>query len=130
LDFLQKHFSNSFSFTKLKGKRNYLGVYAFFDFLSVAGDSLSSTQTTFILKILHWSLGTEFGELDELDFYGEEFSFIPEIHAGGSFVFDESNPYKDVEFVIWARTKAKKSDIIITNNHILFQDIISEGSLL
>jgi len=41
-----------------------------------------------VLKILFWSSESEFGELDELDFYGEEWSFVSEIHAADPYVFD------------------------------------------
>ena len=129
LAFLKKHFPQEFSFTKLKGKKNYLGVRSFIEFLETE-NYYTTNKSSFILKILFWSISTEFGELDELDFYGEEYSFVSEIHAGWWYIFDESNLYKDIEFALRARKRAKKSNIIITNNHILFQDIISEGSLL
>ena len=75
-------------------------------------------------------MNSEFWELDELDFYGEEYSFLWEIHAWNAFVFDDSNIHKDVEFAVRARRRAKNSNIIITNNHILFQDAISDGAIL
>ncbi len=55
---------------------------------------------------------------------------MSEIHAGSGSIFDEANPYKHLEFALRARKKAKKSNIVITNNHILFQDILSQGALL
>ncbi len=129
LHFLEKHFPLNFSFTKLKGKRNYLGVSSFLEFLEDPSYT-TSLHISFILKILLWSMETEFWELDELDFYGEEYSFLSDIHAWNSFIFDDANPYKDVEFSLRARKRAKSANIIITNNHILFQDMVSEGSLL
>lgn len=75
-------------------------------------------------------MNSEFWELDEIDFFGEEYSYLSEIHAGNGFTFDDSNPYKELEFAYMARVRAKKANIIITNNHILFQDIMSDGALL
>jgi len=129
LHFLSEHFPHAFSYTKLKGKRNYLWVSSFLEFLH-SWHMISPAQISFVLKIFLWSMSTEFWELDELQFYGEEFGYINDIHAWNSFVFDDANAYKEIEFALKARKRAKKSDIIITNNHILFQDIVSEWSLL
>ncbi|NDK10068.1 DEAD/DEAH box helicase [Candidatus Gracilibacteria bacterium] len=129
LAFLKTHFPHEFSYTKLKGKRNYLGVSSLLEFIDQQG-ILSSSHCSFLLKIVLWSIKSEFGELDELDFYGEEFSHISEIHAGNGFILSDSNPFKLQEFAHRARLRAKSANIIITNNHILFQDIASEGSLL
>lgn len=129
LKFLSENFPQFFSYTKLKWKRNYLWIASFFEFLH-SWHMVSSSQISFVLKIFLWSMKTEFWELDELQFYGEEFWYLSDIHAWNSFIFDESNPYKDIEFALKARKRARNSDIIITNNHILFQDIVSEWSLL
>lgn len=129
LYFLSEHFPHVFSYTKLKGKRNYLWISSFLEFLHSV-HMTSSAQISFVLKIFLWSMWSEFWELDELQFYGEEFTYMSDIHAWNSFIFDDANPYKEVEFALKARKRAKKSDIIITNNHILFQDIVSEWSLL
>lgn len=120
---------NIFSYTKLKGKRNYLSFEAFFEFIEVQND-FSPALISFLIKIFLWSSESEFGELDELNFYGAEFVYIGEVHAGNSGVFSDSNPYKDLEFAYIARKRAQSSDIIVTNNHILFQDMISEWGLL
>ncbi len=129
LSFLSEKYPQVFSYTKLKGKRNYLSVMNTIDFID-SKDLSSPGVCSFILKIIFWSAFTDFWELDELQFYGEEYSFLSEINAWSSFVFDESNVYRELEFSFRARKRAKAANIIITNNHILFQDIISEGSLL
>ena len=129
LAFLKNHFPTQFSYTKLKGRRNYLWVAPFIDF-AARGEVQSSQRVSFLLKILFWSTSSDFWELDELDFYGEEYAFLSEIHAGDNLVFDTNNIYKDIEFALRARKKAKQANIIITNNNILFQDITSEWSLL
>ncbi len=129
LSFLHEQIQEKFSYTKLKGKRNYLGIAPFLEFLEQQ-ESYSPSYISFVLKILLWSMESEFGELDELDFFWEEFMFVSQIHAGDGFIFDTANPYKHVEFVLRARTRAKNANIIITNNHILFQDSIADNSLL
>lgn len=90
----------------------------------------SPQEVSFLLKIYLWSIESHYGELDELDFYGEEYGLMSQIHAGDGFIFDDANVYKNTEFALRARQKARNSNIVVTNNHILFQDIISDGSLL
>lgn len=129
LKFLSEIYPEHFSYTKLKWKRNYLWVSSFLEFLD-HNYTRNSQSISFILKILFWSIKSEFWELDELDFYGEEYSFLSDIHAWNGFVLSDSNEYKSTEFAHRARLRAKSANIIVTNNHILFQDIVSEGSLL
>ena len=92
--------------------------------------SFSASMISFLLKILFWSVESPDGELDALDYYGEEYTFLSQIHAGSYPIFDETHIYKHLEFALRARKRAKSANIIICNNHILFQDIISDGSLL
>jgi ATP-dependent DNA helicase DinG len=129
LQFISDNFPQKFSFSKLKGKRNYLWISSFLEFLD-SSENTHSWAISFILKIFFWSMRSELWELDELNFFGEEYGFLSDIHAGNSFIFDEGNIYKEQEFALRARKRAKSSNVIITNNHILFQDIVSEGSLL
>jgi len=126
---LSTAFDNSFSYTKLKGKKNYLGVYNFFHFI-YSENAYSLQQSSFLLKVIFWVLETSDGELDTLDFYGEEYSFLQHINAASPFTLSEQNPYHEIEFIVSAREKAQKADIVIINNHILFQDIFSEGRIL
>lgn len=129
LDFLSKNIGIDFSFCKLKGKKNYISLYAFFWFFDIS-QSIEKEKTSFILKILYWLWKTTSWELDELDFYGEEFWFLHEINANLPFTFHKENPYLEKEFIVQARNKAKKSNIVIVNNNILFQDIVSQGRIL
>lgn len=118
-----------FSYTKLKGKRNYFSLQSFETFFETC-DFDNASQLCFVLKVLLWSLQSTYGELDELDFYGEEFRFLSDIHAGIPSVLSEENIYRQYEFVYKARQKALSSNIIITNNHILFADVMWQWSLL
>jgi len=127
--FLSENLDYEFSYTKLKGKRNYMSFHNFGVFFDIQ-EIVSPWVVSFILKMMLWSLESKYGELEELDFYGEEYKFLHDIHAWNAFVFDEGNIYKKYEFAVKARNRAKSANIIITNNHILFQDIVWEGNLL
>lgn len=129
LNYISEHYPEKFSYTKLKWKRNYFSISSFLGFLDQS-KNFTFMWGSFTLKMLFWTRKTRDWELDELDFYGEEYTYLSEIHAGNSWVLHESNPHRDLEYAYLARKRAKNSNIIITNNHILFSDSVSEGSLL
>lgn len=129
LQYLQENIDFDFSFTKLKGKRNYVSLFWLFSFF----ESIDRSETnilSFILKIVFWLLDTKYGELDELDYYGEEYSFLQEINAENPLTFETKNPYLKQEFSVIARDRAKNSNIVVVNNSLLFQDIASDRGIL
>ncbi|MCD5380764.1 DEAD/DEAH box helicase [Candidatus Gracilibacteria bacterium] len=129
LDFLSKKFGYDFSYSKLKGKSNYIGIFAFVDFMTGVG-KLTRHESSFVLKILFWLMKTKSGELDELDFYGKEYSFLKEINADDSITFSQDNTYEKYEFAVNARRNARKANIVVINNNILFQDIDGDNNIL
>lgn len=129
LEFLNNNLWFEFSYSKLKWKRNYFWINSFFNFIEQI-DIFNSKQTSFILKIVFWLLGTKSYELDEIEYYGEEFSFLNNINADSKLTFSKKNIYENREPAMIARKCAKKSNIVIINNSILFQDIAWDNSIL
>ncbi len=129
LVFLKENLWVDFSYSKLKWKSNYISIFKFFRFFSEI-EELNTKQASFILKISFWLLNTKSYELDELNFFWEEFSFKKEINAEDNLVFSKKNIYNKFEPVIFFRKNAKNSNIVIINNSILFSDIIWDNSLL
>ena len=129
LEFLAQNIGIDFSFTKLKGKKNYIGVHSFFEFLEQE-QRHEWVMTCFLLKVLFWLLGTKSWELEELDFYGEEYGFLHEVNANDFYTFSTENTYEEYEFILRARRNARKSNIVIINNNILFQNIYGSGNIL
>ena len=127
--FLQKNLPHTFSYSKLKGKRNYIWLSSFINFISQE-EKYSIQRASFMCKITTWLSKTANGELDELDYYGQEFLFIREINADDAFTFSSDNNYEDREFAIRARRQAKKTNVVVINNNILFQDIDGDNSIL
>ena len=126
---LEKKSGLKFSYSKLKGKRNYLWIWNFVKFLQ-SEKNYTSALTAFELKIIFWLSLTQNWELDELDYYGQEFSYLSEINADNALTLSKENPYAESEFLINARNIAKKSNIVILNNSLLFQWISSDNQLL
>ncbi len=129
LEFLSKKFEHPFSFTKLKWKANYIGVSAFIGFVTGIKE-FDKKETSFILKILFWLISTKSWELDELDFYGKEYSYLKEISADDLITFSKENAFEKYEFAVNARRRARKANIVIINNNILFQDIDWDNAIL
>ncbi|MDQ7022316.1 MAG: exonuclease domain-containing protein [Candidatus Gracilibacteria bacterium] len=129
LSFLEKNLDIEFSYCKLKGKSNYISVASFINFISEKS-TLNRLDASFVLKILFWLLETKSGELDELDYYGKEYGLLNEINANNFYTFSKENIYTKYEFSINARKNAKKANIVIINNNILFQDIHGDNSIL
>ncbi|MDD3646401.1 MAG: helicase C-terminal domain-containing protein [Candidatus Gracilibacteria bacterium] len=129
LKFFKNNLEYDFTYTKLKGKRNYLGIYTFLRFFDEE-EFLSKEKTSFLLKTIYWVFDSEEYELDELDYYGSEYSFLREINADDKVTFSAINMYEDREPAVRARRNARGSNIVIINNNILFQDIDGENNIL
>ena len=77
-----------------------------------------------------WLFDTQDWELDDLNYYGEEYYFLSKINANNPSIFSSQNTFHWYEFLIKARYKAKNSNIVIVNNNILFEDVLSENNIL
>ncbi len=129
LEFLSQELWVDFSFSKLKWRNNYIGIASFIAFLWI-DSTFDQVEATFILKILFWLHVTKLWELDELDCFGKEYSFMREINSDDFFTFSKDNVYSPYEFTLRARKNAKNSNIVVINNSILFQDVHSDNSIL
>ncbi|MCP4524001.1 MAG: DEAD/DEAH box helicase [Candidatus Gracilibacteria bacterium] len=128
LGFLKKSLDIDFTFAKLKGKSNYLSTKSFFDEILLEG--FSYTKVNLFLKLTLWIEDTVFGELDELNYFGPEFGYLRFLNSEGLGVLGEKNPYKNHEFLVYARYQVEISDIIIVNHSLLFSDIHSDNGVL
>jgi len=129
LKFLEESLSDDFSYTKLKWKVNYFGIQAFFDFF-FSHSEFDRLLSSFFLKMSFWLFHTSHWELDDLTYYGEEYYFLSKINANNPYIFSTENSFHSYEFLIKARYKAKNSNIVVINNNILFEDVLSENNIL
>ena len=129
LNFLFDKLDIDFTFTKLKWKSNYFWIKTFIDFLK-EDKHYSKEKTSFILKIYFWLFDTIHWELDEIDYYWQEFLFLKQINADTNLIFNSNNEYEDMEFAVRARRKSRQSNIVVINNNILFQDIEWDWNIL
>jgi predicted DnaQ family exonuclease/DinG family helicase len=129
LKFLSEKVGIDFSYCKLKWKNNYISISSFINFLNDKWQ-LDRVESIFVLKILFWLTKTKNWELDELDYFGREYWFLNEINSWDYFTFSKENSFAHYEFALNARKNAKKANIVIINNNILFQDIDWDNSIL
>lgn len=128
LKFLSENIHFSFSYAKLKWKKNYLSLHSFFDDILLW--EFTYTKVGFIAKITLWLLETTHGELDELNYFWQEFSFLKNMNSDNFVLLWDKNPYWEYEFLLKARSQVESSDIVIINHSLLFSDMNSDNSIL
>lgn len=124
LYFLKKNLNIDFSYTKLKWKKNYFSISEYLNYFFWF-NKFDWNETTFFSKISLWLFETEFWELDELNYYWKEWSFLKNINADNFLILKDNNKYKYYEYIFKARSLAIKSNIVIINHSLLVQDINS-----
>lgn len=124
LDFLHKNIWYDFTFSKLKWRKNYFSISRYFDYLFL-NYKWDIDETTFFSKICLWLFDTQFGELDELNYYPKEYNYQKNISGDHFLILLDSNDYKSYEYLYKARTIAQKSNIVIINHSLLIQDATS-----
>jgi len=121
LKYLKMYLPFSFTFAKLTGKKNYFSIWKYYEYLELH-KKFTRMQISFFLKLYLWSITSSYGELRELEYYGEEYNFLHNVDASHLF-YDNSQPLSSAsEFYFRARRAAELSDIIITNSYVLIQE--------
>lgn len=128
LVYLKEKLNIDFNYTKLKWKKNYLSIKLFFE--EFWNDDITYNKVGFLSKILLWLHNTKHWELDELNYFGQEFSFLRFINSDNYGVVAEKNDYRRYEYLFKARVKLESSNIIIINHSLLFSDLNTETSVL
>lgn len=137
LAFLSENLGVSFSYSKLKWKKNYISLKRFFDRVLI--ENLSYEEVWFFIKLSFWLLETEFGELEELNLYSKEFSLSKELNSEWINFWKQENkkseknnfqeqvkkvnPYETREFLEKAKDALDNSNIIVINHSLLFADL-------
>lgn len=128
LNFLKENLWYDFSFSKLKWRKNYFSISRYFNYL-LNNETLDIWEVTFFSKICLWLFDTDFWELDELNFYPNEYLFQKSINSDNFLVLLENNDYKNYEHIFKARNKAQKSNIVVINHSLLIQDANTTNSI-
>lgn len=128
LSFLKKSMWMNFNYAKLKWKSNYLSIKLFFDEFWIW--DLSYNKVCFLSKILLWLHETKYWELDELNYFWQEYSFVRSINADSYNVVWEKNDYKQYEYIFKARVNVESANVVVINHSLLFSDLKTETSVL
>lgn len=127
LAYLKHSLPYSFSYCKLKGQDNYVSIKSFFE--EIALWDIPYDKVSFLSKIALWLFETKLGELDDLNLYSNENFFVKNVHSSMDETLNETNPYREYEFLYKSRKKLETSQIIVVNHSLLFQDILYEWEL-
>ncbi|NDK08837.1 DEAD/DEAH box helicase, partial [Candidatus Gracilibacteria bacterium] len=121
MDIVEKHLGIDFNYTKIKGKKNYISLYSFFDF--VKETDFDYEKVSFLSKISLWLYDTVFGELDELFYPNYEYKFLKFVNSDNMSTLGEKNPYLKKEFVYNQKINLEIANIVIVNHSLLFSDL-------
>lgn len=124
LNFLKENLWDNFRYTKLKWKKNYLSIKLFFNEFWIW--ELNYSKINFLSKLTLWIFETKYWELDELNYYWQEFSFLRYVNADNFFVLADKNDYRRYEYLFKARVRLESSNVIIINHSLLFSDLNNE----
>lgn len=128
LNFLEANLDLKFKYTKLKWRKNYLSIKWFFNEFSVW--SIDYEKTGLLLKILLWLFETKYWELDELNYFWIEFTYLKFLNSNALFYSKKDSNYMNYEFLFKARQKLEESNIVIINHSLLFSDLKTDSSVL
>ncbi|MDD3302530.1 MAG: helicase C-terminal domain-containing protein [Candidatus Gracilibacteria bacterium] len=126
LQTLKDEIDIDFTYTKIKGRKNYISLKSYFDF--IVNFDIDYEKLSFLSKITLWLCNTEFGELDELFYTSNEYKFLKYINADNKETINEGNPFLKEEFLYKQKIKLDNSDIIIINHSLLFTDLKNDFS--
>nr|MDD3720202.1 helicase C-terminal domain-containing protein [Candidatus Gracilibacteria bacterium] len=121
LEGLSKSLGIDFTYTKVKGKKNYISLKSLFTFIK--DFDIDYDKLSFLSKILLWLFDTEFGELDELFYSSNEYKFLKFVNSDNNQILTEKNPYLKEEFIYKQKVNLDNSDIVIVNHSMLFTDL-------
>jgi predicted DnaQ family exonuclease/DinG family helicase len=133
LPLLEKAFSFmehpiQFKSAVLKGRKNYISLKRLELFASK--DFFPDHEVTLLIKILLWLKKTEEGDMQELSLQGKEFNLLDEICCTDQVCVHDDPEYVSGCYLMKARKKAEKADIVIVNHALLMQDAIADNQLI
>jgi predicted DnaQ family exonuclease/DinG family helicase len=114
-----------FSVTKIKWRSNYLSLFLFFEYLE--SDIREEMEYIVVAKLLFWLQKTEYGELDEISWYGQEYAILDRLRSNDRRVLIPENPYRKEEFLYRVRQDAKTANIIIINHALLLSETTEDA---
>jgi len=107
----------------LKGRNNYLCTYRMEQVIT--DGRLGSRQATHDLQLARrWSSETKSGDLSELIHLADDSEIRQKITSTADNCMGQDCPDYDDCYVMQARRRAQKSDILIINHHLLCADLV------
>lgn len=111
------------SYVKIKGKSNYLCLF-YFDRFRRNPLFRDPSEIDYYSIIDKWVCKTKSGEKSELNSLPEDIDFWNQINIKQERCLFSKCPFFEDCFLFKLKKKAEKSDLIVTNHHILFADCV------
>lgn len=112
----------------LKGNRHYLDLAKFVHSLSIVEDAKPIQLIK--AKLLVWLLGTQSGDLDELNLNSYRLSYFTEISHQGLLSLNKQSRFYDDDFLVRREEALGHANIVIVNHAYLAQHAESIGTSL
>ncbi len=125
---LSKMIPFSFKAVNVKGRSHYLNLFKFEQTLIEQDHQYDTILTK--MKMLVWLTETVTGAVDELNLSSGGKLFWNRVRHDGWYVTKEKDPWREYDFYLHARKKAKDADLIITNHAMLLHDLATDGAVL
>lgn len=121
LEIVSKNIWIDFNYTKIKGKKNYISIKSYFDF--IRDFTIDYEKVSFMSKISLWLCDTTFWEFDELFYTSNEYKYLKNVNSDNLLALDDKNPYLKKEFVYKQKVNLELADIVVVNHSLLFSDL-------
>lgn len=103
----------------LKGRSNYLCLHRMHQVVD-EGRLLDKKRLDELVKVQEWSLNTRLGDLTECIGIQENSSVIPLVTSTAENCLGGDCPLYDDCYLVKARRRAQKADVIVINHHLFF----------
>ena len=127
LPFIRNELEIPFEAALLKGRTNYLCLHLLSE---CTGHSETFGQhREWLVRLISWARETLTGDRGELSDLPDDSPLWPQVSTGAEGCLGTRCGFYDDCFVVSARQKAAKADLVVVNHHLLFADLSLQSSV-
>jgi len=131
IPFLRKHLPVDFKATVLKGWSNYLCKKEFVDYEATgAQQTIASDGKDPYEDIVAWANSTRSGDKSELSTVSERHEVWSDLTVSTDMCAGKKCLYFKECFAVQAKERARKSEVVIVNHHLLLLDLYHGGMVI
>ena len=127
LPFIREQLDIPFEAALLKGRTNYLCLHLLSE--CMGHSETFQTHKDWLGRLMRWSQTTESGDRSELSDLPDDSALWPQVSVNAEGCLGTKCSFFDDCFVVAARQRALKADLVVVNHHLLFADLSLESSV-